>query len=440
MPNHLKTDVLVCGAGSAGVVAALAAARAGARTLVVDRAPFAGGIVTATGLPFFDGIAHAGTGQIVVKGIPIEIAIRMDLCREGDTHLDPHNPYMRSVEQFKLLTDELLTSHGNLQVLFHTSVCDVEAAGGRIKRVAIANKDGLGSVEAKQIIDTTGDADVAAWAGAEVAKSSPLMPMSMHFRVGHVRRQSQATVEHLSDAITTNPAEASISARAREHLILAQERGDLPMFYGPGIMFAFADDEAYIHAVRVSGDATDAADLTRAEMQGRKDAWTIFQVLKEHLPEFKEAYFISSGPYIGIRETRRLVGQLVLSEDDIARQRAFDDAIATGCWYLDVHPNKTTLASANEVARQQPEPYDIPYRALLPKGISNLIVAGRCHSATADAASSTRVNVTAMAMGQAAGTAAALAVEKDDDLGLLDGTEVRATLEMRGAGPYRQGR
>jgi len=440
MPNHLKTDVLVCGAGSAGVVAALAAARAGARTLVVDRAPFAGGIVTATGLPFFDGIAHAGTGQIVVKGIPIEIAIRMDLCREGDTHLDPHNPYMRSVEQFKLLTDELLTSHGNLQVLFHTSVCDVEAAGGRIKRVAIANKDGLGSVEANQIIDTTGDADVAAWAGAEVAKSSPLMPMSMHFRVGHVRRQSQATVEHLSDAITTNPAEASISARAREHLILAQERGDLPMFYGPGIMFAFADDEAYIHAVRVSGDATDAADLTRAEMQGRKDAWTIFQVLKEHLPEFKEAYFISSGPYIGIRETRRLVGQLVLSEDDIARQRAFDDAIATGCWYLDVHPNKTTLASANEVARQQPEPYDIPYRALLPKGISNLIVAGRCHSATADAASSTRVNVTAMAMGQAAGTAAALAVEKDDDLGLLDGTEVRATLEMRGAGPYRQGR
>ncbi len=418
MPESLKFDVLVCGAGSAGVVAALAAARCGAKTLVVERAPFAGGIVTAAGLPYFDGIAHAESEKIVVKGIPLEIAIAMNLCRKGDTHLRPHNPRIRNVEQFKRLTDDLLTSHENLQVLFHTSVCHVESEGGRIKRVMIANKDGLVSVEARQVIDTTGDGDIAAWAGAEVQKNDPLMPMTMHFRVGHVQCN-----------------QPGIGGRAREHLIRAQEKGDLPMFYGPGINFAFADDEAYFHAVRVRGDATDAADLTRAEIQGRKDAWTIFRILKNNLPEFKEAYFISSGPYIGIRETRRLVGQIVLTEDDITRGRTFDDAIATGCWYLDVHPNKTTLGSANEAAHVQPDPYDIPYRALLPKEISNLIVAGRCHSATAGAASSTRVNVTAMAMGQAAGTAAARAVKKADDVGLLNGIEVRSLLETQGAGP-----
>ena len=434
MSKQMKVDVLVCGAGCAGVVAALAAARCGARTLVVERAPFAGGIVTATGLPFFDGVAHAGTGEIVVKGIPIELAVGMGLCRPGDTHLVPHNPRMKNVERFKLLTDELLTSQENLQLLFHTSVCDVEADGGRIKRVLVANKDGLVSVEARQIVDTTGDADVAAWAGARVAKNDPLMPMSMHFRVGHVRRMKESG-PRLSDGITTNPAEAGISARAREHLIRAREKGDLPMFYGPGIMFPFADDEAYFHAVRVSGDATDAADLTRAEMQGRKDAWTIFRILKENLPEFKDAYFISSGPFIGIRETRRLVGKIVLTEQDIRGARKFDDAVATGCWYLDVHPNRTTLASANEAPREQPDPYDIPYSALLSKEISNLVVAGRCHSATAVAASSTRVNVTAMAMGQAAGTGAALAVAKKDDVGLVDGCEVRSWLQSRGAGP-----
>lgn len=434
MSKQLKVDVLVCGAGCAGIVAAIAAARCGARTLVVERAPFAGGIVTAAGLPFFDGMAHAGTGAIVVKGIPIELAVAMGLCRPGDTHLDPHNPRMKNVEGFKLLADELLTSQGNLQVLFHTSVCAVEADGGRIKRVLVANKDGLVSVEARQIVDTTGDADVAAWAGARVAKNDPLMPMSMHFRVGHVRRQKESGPRQ-SDGITTNPAEAAISARAREHLIRAQEKGDLPMFYGPGIMFPFADDEAYFHAVRVSGDATDAADLTRAEMQGRKDAWTIFRILKENLPEFKKAYFISSGPFIGIRETRRLVGKVVLTEEDIRSARKSDDAVATGCWYLDVHPNRTTLASANVVPREQPDPYDIPYATLLPKEISNLVVAGRCHSATAVAASSTRVNVAAMALGQAAGTGAALAVQKRDDVGLVDECEVRSWLQSHGAGP-----
>ncbi|HAA74375.1 TPA: hypothetical protein DCE37_04550 [Candidatus Latescibacteria bacterium] len=118
-------------------MAALAAARNGAKTLVVEKAPFAGGIITATGLPFFDGIAHAETHEVVVRGIPFEIGVRMGLCQPGDTHIRPHNPRIRNIEKFKLLTDELLTSRPNLQVLYYTTVCDVKADGGRIRHVMI---------------------------------------------------------------------------------------------------------------------------------------------------------------------------------------------------------------------------------------------------------------------------------------------------------------
>ena len=136
------------------------------------------------------------------------------------------------------------------------------------------------------------------------------------------------------------------------------------MYYGPGLIFAFAPDEVYVHAVRVPGDASDAADLTRMEMQGRQDAWTMFQAWKRDVPGFEDSYFITSGPYIGIRESRRIVGEHVLSADDLRTNRRFDDAIATGCWFMDVHPNNTTTDKPF-VNGFQPDPYDIPYRSLV---------------------------------------------------------------------------
>ena len=141
------------------------------------------------------------------------------------------------------------------------------------------------------------------------------------------------------------------------------------------------------------------------------------------MPAFAEAYFIEAYPWIGVRESRRIIGQHVLSEDDLMKSRRFEDAIATGCWYLDLHPNKTTVGSANDFAPEkvQPEPYDIPFRALVPQKIENLLVAGRCHSATRGAHASTRVTATAMAMGEAAGAAAALAVRKKRAVAELHG-------------------
>lgn len=418
-----RTDVLVCGGGCAGLVAAVAAARNNARTLLIERAGFAGGIITTVGLPFFDGIAEKETGRIVVRGIPFELLVKMGRARPADTHIKPHNPTIDSTERFKRLSDQLLSAHGEmLKVLFHTVACDVIVRHGRIARTVVANKDGLVDIEAKQVIDCTGDGDIAAWAEVPVEKTQPLMPMTLHFRIGHVRRH------------------ARLSLLARDALRRAHKAGKLPLFYGPGLIFCFAKDEAYIHAVRVPGDATDAADLSRAEIQGRADAWTIFETWKKEVPGFEDSYFISSGPYIGIRESRRLIGRYVLTAEDIKRGRRFEDAIATGCWYMDRHPNRTTVGTANDPGTgYQPKPYDIPYRALVAQKVSNLLVAGRCHSATAEAASSTRVSVTAMAMGQAAGTAAALATRTRNDVAAFPGKKVRNELISQGAGPFTEG-
>ncbi|MBL6766456.1 MAG: FAD-dependent oxidoreductase, partial [Verrucomicrobiae bacterium] len=209
-------------------------------------------------------------------------------------------------------------------------------------------------------------------------------------------------------------------------------------YYGPGIMFLFHGSEVYVHGVRVPADPTNAADLSRAEMQGRADAHAMFRAWKQNVAAFKDAYFIEAYPWIGVRESRRIVGQYVLTEDDLMKSRRFDDAIATGCWYLDIHPNKTVVGSANDFdpKKHQPEPYDIPYRSLLPQKVSNLLVAGRCHSATRGAHASTRVTVTAMAMGEAAGVAAALALKDKTSVTLLSGVRVREALAGQNAGPF----
>jgi len=415
----LETDVLVCGGGCAGLGAALSAARNGQRTLLIERAGFAGGIITACGLPFFDGIADIKDNRVVVRGIGLELLSKSGVCAPDAKQVEKHNPVIRNIEAFKLLTDRLLTAEKNLRVLYHSMACGVEMNSDRIGAVLVANKAGLVRVSAKVVIDCTGDADIAAWAGAPTEKAPELQPLTLHFRVGNVK------------------GTPNLSRLCRASLEKAHERGELPMFYGPGVMFMFAKDEIYVHGIRVPADASDPAELTRAEMQGRKDAWAMFEAWKRDIPAFEDSYFMSAAPYIGVRETRRIVGQHVLHEDEIMATKPFEDAIATGCWYLDQHPNKVTLGSANAVPKQQPAPYDIPYRSLVPQKVGNLLVAGRCHSTTRLAQSSTRVTVTAMALGEAAAVAAALSLEGNVSPQKLDGADVRKALRKQNAGPIQ---
>lgn len=427
--KHLQTEVLICGGGCAGIAAALTSARQGAKTLLIERAGFSGGIITTVGLPYFDGLIDKPTGRLVVKGIALELLVALGVAKAGANQIDDlradlitkfwGSVYIPNTEEFKLLTDDLLLQHReNLRVLYHTTACDVEVKDGRVAAVTVANKDGLTRIEARQVVDCTGDADIAHWAGAPTEKMDPLMPLTMHFRIGNVVPVKET------------------GAKAKEALVDAHQRGLLPEFYGPGLMYAFAKDEAYVHATRVPGDATDAADFTRAEMQGRKDAWTIFREWKARVPGFENSYFISSGPFIGVRETRRVVGERILTLEDLEKTRRYDDAIATGCWFLDVHPQKTTTDKPFAGSGFQPQPYDISFRTLVPKTVSNLLVAGRCHSASKEASASSRVTVTAMAMGEAAGCAAALAIKVRNEVGSMDGAKVREVLAAHGAGPF----
>ncbi len=417
--TDLKTDVLVCGGGCAGLCAALASARNGAQTLLVERAGFAGGIITAVGLPYFDGIAHKRDSKILMGGIPLELLVRSGICQASDTKVPKYNPTIRNIERFKLLADQMLQAEApRLTVLYHTLVCEVEADSDRIKHVLVANKDGLVRITAREVIDCTGDGDVAAWSGAPVEKTQPLQPLTLHFRIGNVKKTPE------------------MAKLCRAELIAAHDAGELKSYYGPGLMFMFAPNDLYLHAIRVPGDASSAADLTRCEMQGRADAWVMFERWKAHVPGFEDSFFNMAAPYIGVRETRRIVGRHVLHEDEILSGKKFDDAIATGCWYLDIHPNEATLGSAWHEEPVFPDPYDISYRTLQPQKINNLLVAGRCHSATAKAASSSRVTCTAMALGQAAGTAAAMALETKRTTGDLSGVDVRHRLDSQHAGPY----
>ena len=417
----LETDVLVCGGGCAGVAAALTASRRGAKVLLIEKAPFAGGIITSVGLPYFDGIANIRDKRIVVRGLPLELLAKTGVCSSDAKYVAKHNPTIPNTFEFKLILDRLLREQQErLTVLFNSFACGAETNQGRITKVQVANKDGLIAVCPQVVVDCTGDADVAAWSGAPTEQSTEVQPLTLHFRIGHVRKSD------------------NLSRQCLDALVKAQQRGELPFYYGPGVMFMYADDEVYVHGVRVPANPTDAADLTRAEMQGRSDAWAMFQAWKRDVPEFEKAYFIEAYPWIGVRESRRLIGQLVLSETDIMQARRFDDAIATGCWYLDLHPNKTTIGSANDFKAEkvQPAPYDIPYRSLLPQKIENLLVAGRCLSATRQAQASARVTATAMALGEAAGTAAAIAISTRKNPQEISGVAVRQRLAEFGGGPF----
>ncbi|MCX6850969.1 MAG: FAD-dependent oxidoreductase [Verrucomicrobia bacterium] len=425
----IQTDVLVCGGGCAGIAAALSSARNGIKTLLIERAGFSGGIITTVGLPYFDGLIDKPSGRFVVKGIPLELLQKLGVAKEGAKHIDDLRPdlvtkywgsvWIPNIEEFKLLSDELILKHSNhLTVLYHSMACDVEEKEGRITAVIIANKDGLTRVEARQVIDCTGDGDIAHWAGCPTIKSTPLMPLTMHFRIGNV-----VPVKETKDA-------------AKKVLIEAHNAGRLPNFYGPGLIFAFAKDECYVHATRVPADATDAADFTRAEIQGRKDAWTIFNEWKTKVPGFENSYYIMSGPYIGVRDTRRIMGLNVLTLEDLQKTTLHDDAIATGCWFLDIHPPEVTLDKPFTGSGFQPKPYDISYRTLVPQKVSNLLVAGRCHSASTEASASSRVTATAMALGEAAGTAAALATKSKTEVGIFNGVKVREALTQQNAGPF----
>jgi hypothetical protein len=413
VPVRYEADVAVIGGGIAGVSTACAAARSGARVILVERMAVAGGDLTVSGVNAFCGETR-GQGEVFDH-------IVADLTAFGA--IARYHPYAAlSKHEFRLIDHEILAVvlqelllRRRVKLLLHTRFVDACVRKRYVTECIVCGKSGPEAVRARVFVDATGEADLAHAAGFESAKGRPgdglSLPMSLMFFVREVARgKFRRQVPH-----------------GRFERFSRKE--DLPMVSvwpaGPG--------RKAIKAKVAGFDATDTESLTAAEIRGRQRMMAVLDYFQR--VEKRPWLFDHASPVIGIREGRRIVGEYVLTEADVRQGRAFDDAIARGVFYLDAH-DPATDKRVDQIARPGDRlvpPYHIPFRSLIVRGAANLLAAGRCLSADHIAQSSARVATTCSMMGQAAGIAAAMAATKRCVVAGLDPTAVQKIVEKRGA-------
>lgn len=409
LPVVAEPDVLVVGAGAAGMAAACAAARCGASTLLVERYGFLGGTLTAVTLGGICGthavIDDARLGR-VVGGLYLELEERL---RAREAILEPARhgrivgvPY-ESVA-LRSVADEMLAAHG-ARVLLHTLVVDVQVADGCIGAVIIENKGGRAAIRPRMVIDCSGDGDVAVRAGAahDIGEGGITQFGSTMFRLGGVDtgRAGQLSRQDIRDCLERAVADGHPLPRTATGVHLN------PL---PGVVHLnvtkVADEQGHPYLL------CDPEQLTAAEQAGRRQALLYEAVFRRYVPGFEHSRIIDIGAMIGIRETRLIRGRRTLTAEMVRGCRMPDDRIACTAWPLEVH-------EAGRGTRWEFLPdgacYGIPFGCLLPQGFGNLLVAGRNLSATHEAQASARVGGPCMAMGEAAGTAAAMALETGCD-------------------------
>lgn len=390
LPVLDSVDVLVCGGGPAGTAAAIASARGGARTLLLERNGYLGGMATA-------GLVVPHYNPFHNKGLNAEIIERL---KEADAWGADFWKISFDPETWRHVTDDLVLDSGS-DILFHTQVVATLVEDDAVRGVVIENKSGRFAILAKVVIDATGDGDVAARAGASYAlgreEDGALQPMTTMFRMGGV-----AWIQTTNDGLA-QLVDAAIVATGSDFRLA---------YEFPWAIHLPNPREVVLMLVHVRGtDGTDARALTRSEVDGRRQARAAANFLRDNVPEFAESYLIETASQIGVRETRRIIGDYVLTSEDIQEGRSFEDGIATVSFPIDIHDPVATGQVAAKSAYHAPRgAYDIPYRSLLPAGFEQLLVAGRCISGTFEAHASYRVKGPCVAMGQAAGLAAALSV------------------------------
>jgi glycine/D-amino acid oxidase-like deaminating enzyme len=417
-----RFDVVVVGAGSAGSSAAISAARRGARTLLVDRLPFLGGTSTAVLDTFYAFYTPGETARRVVGGIGWEVAGRLTaagVAFERPNTYGAGTGVTYDPEVLKVVWERLAEEAG-VEILLHTWATGMQSSDGRICAVRFWNKGGESVVEAGAVVDASGDADLCAMAGVpyDDARSTPsLQSLSTIFRVANVDLKRAAKVPKAE--LWALMGKAAEGGRYR----LPRLEGSWHRTPHPGVVT--------IHMTRIPNvDATDPRQLTHAEIEGRRQVQEYHRFLRDLVPGFERSVLVATSPAIGVRESRRVIGDYRLTRDDVLEARRFADEIA-----LCGAPIEDHLAGTGTTWTYVPQGgvYGIPYRCLLPSGAEGMLVAGRCFSATHDAHASARSMATCMAMGQAAGTAAALAVMSDTTPRSIDAGVLRRCLADDGA-------
>jgi hypothetical protein len=420
--------VLVVGGGPAGLGAAIGAADAGVRVILAERYGFLGGNATAalvmplmsfhTQRPVTTPNTASGTasllptdhgpGEAVVAGVLKRLLER--LVSVGGAippslatgYVVPFDP-----EWFKLVAMELLDEAG-VQFLLHAFASGV-LGDRKVEGAVFETKSGPVAVRARVVVDCTGDADLAVQAGApfEVGRADGLaQPMTLMFRMADFERQ------RFSKYVEANPSQWRGVHGLWDLVRDATNAGDLELPREDILFFATPHEhEVSVNSTRVTRVlGTDVWDLSYAECVSRRQMRQIADFLQKYVPGFEKSYAVQSGINIGVRETRRIIGEYQLNADDVLNARKFDDAIARGAYPVDIH-NPTGTGTI--LKRLPPgEAYDIPLRTLLPQSTEGLLVAGRCLSGTHEAHSSYRVMPIVMATGQAAGVCAALAAQR----------------------------
>lgn len=412
-PNY-KCQVLVCGGGPGGLCAAVAAARNGADTMLVERYGFLGGMATAGCVnPFMT--RYAGK-ETIITGIFDEITER--LTAKG-AYNRPRCFNSFDKEMFKIVADEICVDAG-VRLLFHSFVNGADVSGFRINTVSVTNKSGTQHIAADVFIDATGDADLAYISGAKCEKGREsdglVQPMTLCFRMGGV------DLDRMPDWAEMD----RIYLKGRE-----DGKHDCPK-NTIGDCCPLREGETNFNLTRIiNADATNVEDLTRAELEGRRQIARLVQFLISDMPGFENAYLEDIATQIGIRETRRVIGEYVMTAEDIRMAKKFDDCIARGSYPVDIHDPK---GGGTQMESLKPgESYDIPYRAIVPLGIDNLLIAGRPISSTHEAHSAIRIMPICSAIGEAAGTAAALCAREDMLPRNLDVIELQHALLNQGA-------